>query len=138
MIPGSRSHDRLVREAMEEIVTGRYVKRGHHDLKLNAEDLTATFIEVLREHRFEPMTVGQVNVAPGERIPAFYVAGGTATFGWVFWEKFTENRQRKLFGSIARNPKGDWAIQIPPSRNDVIYVNAEGKIEMDIDHPHVL
>jgi hypothetical protein len=127
-----------VRDAMEQIIIGRNVKRGRHDLTLNEKDLTATFIEVLREHRFRPMTVQEVDVDPGERVPAFHIAEGTATFGWVFWEKFTERRKRKLFGSVTRNPKGDWAIQIPPSRHDVLYVCPEGKTEMDIDHPPVL
>lgn len=123
---------------MEQIVIGKDVKRGRHDLILNEKDLTATFIEVLREHRFRPMTVREVEVAPGERVPAFYLAGGTATFGWVFWEKFTEQKKRKLFGSVTRDGKGDWAIQVPPSRNDVLYVCPEEKTEMDIDHPPVL
>ena len=138
MTRGRRVHQRLVREAMEEIVSGRYVKRGQHALTVDTEDLTGEFIEVLQEHHFEPMTVGQVSVTPGERAPAFYVADGTAYFGWVFWEKFSESRRRKLFGSAVRNAKGDWAIQIPPSRDVLIYVNREEKSEMDIDHPYVL
>jgi hypothetical protein len=42
---------------------------------------------------------------------------------------------RKLWGSVVRNKKGDWAIQIPPTKPTTIYANPLLKIEMDIEHP---
>ena len=93
------------------------------------------FLEVLKEKRYFPMLVRDVDVKPGERAPGFYVDEATAYFGWVFWEKFSQLRLRKLFGSIVRNAKGDWAIQIPEKRTTVIYINSSLKSEMDIDNP---
>ena len=65
--------------------------------------------------------------------PAFYVEDTTAYFGWVFWEKFTSAKRRKLWGSVVRNEKGDWAIQISPTKTTTIYVNEKLKTEMDIE-----
>lgn len=81
------------------------------------------------------MRVQDAAVEPGERAPGFYIDKATAYFGWVFWEKFTQLKLRKLFGSVVRNNKGDWAIQIPPQRKTVIYVNMSLKTEMDIENP---
>jgi hypothetical protein len=89
----------------------------------------------LKTHRFLPTIVGEVDIRPGERVPAFYIDGTTAYFGWVFWEKFSQLKLRKLFGSVVRNEKGDWAIQIPPQRKTVIYANRDLTSEMDIDNP---
>jgi hypothetical protein len=79
--------------------------------------------------------VREVPVQPGQRVPAFYIDSGTAYFGWIFWEKFSQLRMRKLFGSVVRNEKGDWAIQIPEKRNTVVYANESLMSEMDIDNP---
>ena len=72
---------------------------------------------------------------PGQRAPAFHVDGSTAVFGWVFWEKFSERRMRKLFGSVVRNAKGDWAVQIPEKKKTPVFANVAQISEMDIDHP---
>jgi hypothetical protein len=42
---------------------------------------------------------------------------------------------RKLFGSVVRNAKGDWAVQIPPQRKTVIYANVIQKSGMNIENP---
>ena len=81
------------------------------------------------------MTVAQIPVQPGERVPAFFIEQGTAYFGWVFWEKFSTLRLRKLFGSARRDPKGDWAVQIGEKHRSVIYAHPSAKGEMDIDSP---
>jgi hypothetical protein len=44
-------------------------------------------------------------------------------------------RLRKLFGSVVRKEKGDWAIQIPPTRDTIIYANVTLKSDMDIESP---
>jgi hypothetical protein len=126
---------RQIREALKDIVEGRIVKRAKHDLRWRGGDVSPDFIEVLQEQGYEPMLVKDAEVKPGERAPAFYVDNATAFFGWIFWEKFTSLKLRKLFGSIVRNSKGDWAIQIPPHRRTVVYVNMASKTEMDIDNP---
>ena len=68
-------------------------------------------------------------------MPVFYLDKGVAYFGWVFWEKFSQLKLRKLFGSVVRNSAGDWAIQISAKRNTVIYANSVLKTEMDIENP---
>jgi hypothetical protein len=71
----------------------------------------------------------------GERVPAFFIKETTAYFGWVFWEKFTDTKARKLWGSVIRNDKGDWAIQLPPTKPTPIYADVNQKIDMDADKP---
>jgi hypothetical protein len=58
-----------------------------------------------------------------------------AYFGWVFWEKFSHRKLRKLFGSVVRNSKGDWAMQISDKGRSVIYANPDLTSEMDIENP---
>ena len=122
-------------ELFRSIIEGRVVKRSRHELRWDNRDLSQEFIKALVECGFRKTIVEEVNVVVGERVPTFYLEDGTAFFGWVFWEKFTETRMRKLFGSVVRNAKGDWAIQIPPTRQTTIYANEDQKIEMDVDHP---
>jgi hypothetical protein len=130
------THDRHnIREALADIVDGRTVKRAKHELLHDGADLTPLFLEILVERGYRPVTVAEVPVDPGERIPAFLVVGTTALFGWVFWEQFTSWKIRKLWGSVIKNARGDWDVQIPEARATVIYANTSLKLEMDIDHP---
>jgi hypothetical protein len=124
-----------LRSVFAEIIAGRTVKRSVHELRWGARDVTLEFVDALEDSGYRPMTVAEVRVIPGERVPAFFVEDGTAYFGWVFWEKFSMLKLRKLFGSVARNGKGDWTIQIPEKRRSVIYVNPSEKGEMDIENP---
>jgi len=126
-------HD--VRSALQEIIEGKNVKRIQHDLRSDGRDFTEEFIEELTRRGYRPATVAMVDVKPGERVPAFYVDGGVAHFGWVFWEQFTSWKIRKLWGSVKKNVRGDWDIQIPSGKPATIYANPLLKIEMDIDHP---
>ena len=132
-------HIKLTRATLDavfdDIITGTGVHRSKHELTLDGKDVTFQFVAALKRHGYFPATVGEVEVQPGERVPAFFIKESTAYFGWVFWEKFTQWKLRKLWGSIVRNAKGDWAIQIPPNKPTVIYANGDLKIEMDIEHP---
>lgn len=118
-----------------DIIEGRTVKRARHELLWGTRDVTLDFVASLLAHGYASTTVAGVEVRPGERIPAFFIQDGTAWFGWVFWEKFSQLKLRKLFGSVVRNEKGDWAVQIPSQRGSVIYANPALKAEMDIDNP---
>jgi len=120
---------------MADIVEGKVVKRSRHDLRFEGRDRSPEFIEVLHDHGYRPMLVRTIAIEPGERVPAFFLDDGTAWFGWVFWEKFTQLRLRKLFGSVVRNRKGDWAVQIADQRNSIIHANPDLKSDMDIDQP---
>jgi hypothetical protein len=124
-----------VQGVLRDIVEGQIVKRSKHELMWETRDVTLEFIEVLTQAGYRQMLVENVRVQPGERVPAFFIESGTAYFGWVFWEKFSQLKLRKLFGSVVRNAKGDWAVQISEKRRSVIYANPDLKAEMDIDNP---
>ena len=124
-----------IRAALKEIIEGRNVKRSRHDLHIEGINLAPLFLEMLLELHYLPATVSDTPVSRGERVPAFYIADGVAHFGWVFWEKFTDRKLRKLFGTVVKNHKGDWAIQIPRHEPTIIYVNTDARIAMDVDNP---
>ena len=124
-----------LREALAEIVGGRSVKRSVHDLAHDGRDLTPEFRDELARQGFFPLRVSEVAVDPGERVPAFYIVGKIAYFGWVFWEQFTSWKIRKLWGSVVKDARGDWKIQLPDGGRAVVYANNSLKIEMDIDRP---
>ncbi len=127
--------DRPIREALRAIIEGKIVKRIRHDLHHEGRDLQPLFLDELARCGYQPTTVDKVNVNPGERVPAFYLTDGVAYFGWVFWEQFTSWKMRKLWGSVIKNRRGDWDLQIPTTRITKIYANESLKLEMDIDHP---
>jgi hypothetical protein len=131
----SADENNKIEEALRSIIEGKIVKRIRHDLVYDGKDWTSLFIDELQSHGYNPSTVAQVNVQPGERVPAFYTDGSVAYFGWVFWEQFTSWKLRKLWGSVLKNKNGDWDIQIPSARPNLIYANESLKLEMDIDHP---
>lgn len=119
----------------DDIITGSGVHRSKHELVIDGRDVTGRFQSALARNGFSAMTVGDVDLQPGERVPAFYIRGSTAYFGWIFWEKFSDLKLRKLWGSVVRNAKGDWAIQIPAGRTTTIHAGLSLKIEMDIENP---
>ena len=129
------SSTRILSEVFSEIITGRGVTRSKHELVLEGRPVVSEFLGALQDHGYRPTTVAGVIVQIGERAPAFYVDGSTAYFGWVFWEKFTQKKARKLWGSAIRNGKGDWAIQISSAKDTEIYANPDLTIEMDADNP---
>ena len=130
----SSSHEHL-HDAFAAFILGTGATRVKLSLLLDGSDLTEEFVRSLGSHGFAGTTVGHVDIEPEQRVPAFLIQERTAYFGWVFWEKFTDTRMRKLWGSVLRNEKGDWAIQIPSSRPTTIYANPHLAKEMDIDRP---
>ncbi len=127
--------EKKLRDAFREIIDGKSVKRSKHELVYAGVDVSNVFIEEMDKKNYVPTKVDEVVCEQGRRVPAFYIEESFAFFGWVFWEKFTELRLRKLFGSVVRNEKGDWAIQISPGSQKTIYANAGQQLEMDIDRP---
>jgi hypothetical protein len=121
--------------AFAAIIQGRIVKRSRHELTWQSEDATPLFLDALGEHGYHPARVAEVAVQPGERVPAFTLLDRTAYFGWIFWEKFSDRKARKLFGSVVRNRKGDWAIQISPGSAKLVYANVSLTSPMDIERP---
>jgi hypothetical protein len=98
--------------ALDDLILGRGVRRGRHPLEAGLEPL---FQERLAALGFVPRTVKEVEIEVGVRVPAWLVRPGVADFGTIFWELFTDEVRRKLFGSQVRNAKGDWEIQLSPS-----------------------
>ena len=127
--------DKKIRDTFKEIIDGKNVKRSKHELLFSGIDVSNIFIDELDKKSYLPTTVGDVLCDAGYRVPAFFIEETQAYFGWVFWEKFTETRLRKLFGSVVRNEKGDWSIQIPAGSHKIVFANSALKIEMDIDRP---
>ncbi len=124
-----------VRNALLEIITGTNVKRSKHELLHEGSDLTNLFVEELERRGYLPCVVEDVDVQPGERAPGFFINNSVAYFGWVFWEPFTSWKLRKLWGSVIKNKRGDWDLQVPAGKKTIVYVNRSLTIEMDIDHP---
>ncbi len=131
----SNSNEDQITESLKDLAVGRGVKRSRHDLVVDGRDYTDEFIRILRETGYTPVTIAHAPVEPGERIPAFYIKDSTAYFGWIFYEKFTGRKLRKLWGSVIRNRKGDWAIQISPKKDITVYADSTQKTEMDLDRP---
>jgi hypothetical protein len=133
---GRVKHDlSKVRLALEDFIRGVEVHRAKLQLTLDGQDLTKEFVQALLKLGYIPAEVRDVGVRPGQRAPAFLIQDATAYFGWVFWEKFTEKKMRKLWGSVIRNEEGDWEIQLPAGRTACIYVNEKARLEMDLDRP---
>ncbi len=124
--------------ALDEIVEGKNVKRYVHDLRLDGRDYADVFAERLLKAGFVETTVGEVEIGFDERVAAFLLREGKAYFGWVFIERFTETKSRKLFGSSVRNKKGDWAIQVPFNSREKIFVRYSEKLQMEMDPNFVL
>jgi hypothetical protein len=127
-----------IQEIFRDIILGAGVKRSKHDLIYEGMDLTSAFIDALQQHQFIPLTVNETTIEPGQRVPAFYLREQTAYFGWIFWEKFSQLRLRKLFGTVVRNTKGDWLYQLPSNSTTIIYADPLHILEMDIDRPFEL
>jgi hypothetical protein len=119
--------------ALRDLIRGDGVRRASHDLTLNGEDVTGLFHRILEKEGYVEMPVEDIPIQPGERVPAFFVADGKAHFGWVFWELFSPERKRKLFGSQVKNDKGDWAIIL--ARRSSVYASLQRKELMDVDRP---
>lgn len=125
-------------DAIDEIIGGRNVKRFVHDLRYEGRDLSQLFAKRLVDAGFVETTVGSVDVGLDERVASFLIRDSKAYFGWVFIERFTEKRSRKLFGSSVRNRKGDWAIQISPNSREKIFVRYSEKLDMEADANFVM
>ena len=137
-IADSECEDAEILSALDEIIEGRFVKRSVHELIHEGRDVTSLFIERLMVHEFAEKRVREVDLQVEERVPAFAIRDRKAYFGWIFIERFTETKSRKLFGSSARNTKGDWLIQVSQNSNEAIYVNCRSKFGMEEGHLFVM
>ncbi|MGB9591201.1 MAG: hypothetical protein ACP5US_07110 [Candidatus Kryptoniota bacterium] len=125
-----KSEDEIIR-ALDDIIDGKIVNRSMHRLVYDGRDVSQSFIERLIQRNYLPMRVEEISVNSGERVPAFVVRDVVAYFGWVFVEKFSDKKSRKLFGSVVKNKKGDWLIQIPTNSKEIVYANLDDKVEIE-------
>ena len=90
--------------------------------------------ERLMANGFQPLTVRDAAIEAGERIPAFYLHGETADFGYVRWEIFTPRSRRKLFQSEYRRPDNqEWAVQLNLSSPEKVWANPNLKERHDVE-----
>ena len=120
-----------ITEILDDIILGRGVKRAIHDLEYDNTIYTSLFIDRLRLYKFRPMTINDICIKTGYRVPAFFITEKSAIFGYVFWELFTERKKRKLWGSAVKNEKGDWKYIVPANSKQVLFVNLEKEEEFD-------
>ncbi len=122
--------------AITDLIRGDGVRRATHELKIDSKDISSLFLRLLEREGYIRTAVEDIPIRVGERVPAFHVADGVAHFGWVFWEVFSPDRKRKLFGSHLKNTKGDWEIIL--ARRAEVYACIKRKESMDVDQPSSL
>ena len=120
--------------ALDDLILGRGVARGRHELRYRGRDVARELEERLLANGFAPMTVREVEIQPGERVPAFYLHDELADFGYVRWEIFTPRSRRKLFQSEYRRPDNlEWAVQLNLSSLEKVWAAPERKEPHDVD-----
>ena len=124
--------DELELSALDDLILGRGVRRGRHELPPH---LVAVFRDRLVSLGFQETTVGKIEIEVGTRVPAWLVRGAVADFGTVFWEVFTPRAKRKLFGSDLRSRKGDWEVQLYPTHTETLYAALSNPEIYDASRP---
>ena len=126
--------DRELAEALDDLILGRGVARGRHELVVRGRAVRSEFEERLGANGFAATTVRAVEIAAGERVPAFFLEEGAADFGWVRWEIFTPRSRRKLFASERRRTDNqEWAVQLPLSSLETIWACPSRKERHDVE-----
>jgi hypothetical protein len=121
-------------DALDDLILGRGVARGHHDLRHHGRLVKAEFEERLAANGFAPLTVAEADIAAGEKIPAFHLDAESADFGYIRWEIFTPRSRRKLFASERRRADNqEWAIQLNLSSPEKIWANPLLRQRHDVD-----
>lgn len=121
-------------EILDDIILGRGVKRAIHNLEYDNMIYTSVFVDRLRLYKFRPVTLADITIEPGKRVPGFLIKDKTAIFGYVFWEFFSERKKRKLWGSVVRNEKGDWKYTVQSESRQALFVNPEKTEDFDMYH----
>ena len=121
-------------DALDDLILGRGVARGRHELEHRGRPVREEFLERLRANGFRPMTVRDAPIEPGEKIPAFYLDVGAVDFGWFRWEIFTPKSRRKLFASERRRAdNSEWAVQLNLSSAETAWGSPERKERHDVE-----
>jgi hypothetical protein len=121
-------------DALDDLILGRGVARGRHELRYRDRPVRDEFLERLRANEFRPLTVREAEIEPGEKIPAFHVHDDSVDFGWIRWEIFTPKSRRKLFASERRGPDNDeWAVQLNLSSSEKVWASPERRQRHDVE-----
>lgn len=123
-----------VLEALRDLALGR-VHRSRHDLAVDGMNLTSLFIQVLQDCGYTPARIRDLSIPTGVRVPAFVITGPRADFGYVFQEKFHDGEFRLLFGSVARDRRGDWDLMLTRRSDRTVWVKPDGAAPFDEDRP---
>ncbi len=120
--------------ALDDLILGRGVARGRHELTFRGRGVRPEFEERLAANGFAPTTVARVETSAGEKVPAFHLDGDAADFGWVRWEIFTPRSRRKLFASERRRTDNqEWAVQLNLSSPETVWACPALKQRHDVD-----
>jgi hypothetical protein len=125
---------REIEDALRDLAEGR-VQRSRHHLATEGEDHSGLFARVLKKAGYLPLRVREIAVQPGVRYPAWVIRSGTAHFGHVFQEKFSEGERRTLFGSVVRDWRGDWEVILTRASRETVWVNLDQGAPFDEDRP---
>jgi hypothetical protein len=121
-------------DALDDLILGRGVARGRHELRYRDRPVRDEFLQRLRANEFRPLTVREAEIEPGEKIPAFHVHDDSVDFGWIRWEIFTPKSRRKLFASERRGPDNDeWAVQLNLSSSEKVWASPERRQRHDVE-----
>jgi hypothetical protein len=121
-------------DALDDLILGRGVARGRHELRHRDRPVREEFLERLLANGFRPMTVREAPIEAGEKIPAFHFDGDAVDFGWFRWEIFTPTSRRKLFASERRRAdNSEWAVQLNLSSAERAWGSPERKEEHDVE-----
>ncbi len=126
--------EKEISDALDDLVLGRGVARGRHSLRHQGRLVRREFEERLRANGFLPTTVRAAPIEAGEKIPAFYLHGETADFGYIRWEIFTPRSRRKLFASEYRRPDNqEWAVQLSLSSPETVWADPARRERHDVE-----
>jgi hypothetical protein len=125
--------ERELADTLDDLILGRGVARGRHELVHRGRPVREEMEERLAANGFAPTTVAQVAIEAGEKVPAFHLDGNAADFGYVRWEIFTPRSRRKLFASERRRSDNqEWAIQLSPSSAEPIWACPDRRERHDV------
>ena len=121
-------------QALRDLAEGG-IQRSKHGLVLDGDDHSGVFGRILEESGYRPLTIRQMEIPAGVRFPAWVIREGTAHFGHVFLEKFSEGERRALFGSVVRDWRGDWEVILTRASRETVWVNLGQGAPFDEDRP---
>ncbi len=125
--------DRELADILDDLILGRGVARGRHELVHRGRPVRAEMEERLAANGFAPTTVAEIAIEAGEKVPAFHLDGDAADFGYVRWEIFTPRSRRKLFASERRRSDNqEWAVQLSLSSKDPIWASPDRRERHDV------